>query len=169
MSRHLVAKSLRVLLCLAAVYIPPACSPTRHCPTGYDVFGPYTVPYGGKVFEAMSKVRGFVWLHWHDRRRGCAEVTTTSMEEGVRCTNIYIIEPDEQGRWYILDKWKCEPGSGEIPKATSGMATWYSVQRIPQSGAGRARNQPLPDSVEVPADSYVLEFADMPGRNKSGL
>jgi hypothetical protein len=169
MSAHLVTKCLKVLLCLVAVGIPPSCTPTHHCAAGDDLFGPYTVPSGGNLGETLSKLRGFIWLHWHEQRRGCAEVTTTSMWEGVRCTNIYTVEADKDGRWYILDEWKCGPGTRGVPKATSGTSTWNSVQRVPEGGPGWRRNEPLPDSVDAPADSYVLVVKDLSGRTRLGL
>jgi hypothetical protein len=169
MSRRLVSRPFRVLVCLVAVYILPACGPAHRCPTGYDLFGPYTVPLGGKVVEMLDRVRGFIWLHWHGRRPGCAEVTTTDPAEGVRCTSIYIVEPDKQGRWHILEEWKCGPGARGVPKATSGSSVWYSVQRVPEGGAGWRRNEPIPDSADVPADSYVLVLRDLSGGNESPL
>ena len=169
MSGHLVTRPLAVLLCLAAVYIPPACAPTHHCPPGSDVFGPYTVPYGGKGYETLTKLRGFIWLQWHEHRPGCAEVTTTSMEEGVRCTSIYIVEPDKRGTWHIFHEWKCGPGTRGIPKATSGRSTFYSVQRIRQDSPGRERSEELPDSADVPASTYLLDLMDISGQKKGGI
>ena len=169
MSRDLLGRSFKVLLYVVAVATPPACTRAHHCPPGYDIFGPYTVPAGGNVGEILSQRRGFIWRHWHDHRPACAEVTTTSMWEGVRCASILIVEPDQRGRWHVIEKWDCGPGTGGTPKATSGTSTWYSVERVREGGAGWRRNPQIPDSENVPPDSYILVFRDISGRNESPM
>ena len=169
MSKHLVTKGFRVLLLFAAVFASPACTPTHRCPAGYDVFGPSTLPLGGNVAEMFTKLRGFIWLHWHQHQRGCAQVTTTSMWEGVRCTSTYLVEDDKKGRWPIPEEWECGPGARGIPKAASGTSTWYSIDRVPLESIGKRLNEPLPDSAVVQADSYVLVLTDMSGKRKSKL
>ncbi len=156
-------------LILAIVGLAPASAARHRCPTGIDVFGPYTVPYGGEVGKMYTTLRGFLWQHWHERRSACAQVTSTSIEESVRCTNMYIIEADKHGRWRIVNEWKCGPGGRGWPRATSGKSTWYSVQRVPEGGAGWRDNKPFPDSEDLPSDSYVLVFRDISGRNESPL
>ncbi len=144
-------------------------TPAHECPTGYDVFGPYTLPLGGNLDEMATKLRGFIWAHWHERRPGCAELTTTSMWEGVRCTSIYVVGPDSDDSWHILDGWECGPGTQGIPKATSGTSNWYSAQRVPRDKAKRGQNEALSDSADVPPNSYILEFRDISGQKRGGI
>lgn len=169
MFRNVTPKSFGVVLWFFAVFVAPACTPAHHCPTSYDVLGPYTVPLGGNLGEMSRKLRSFIWMHWHERRRGCAEVTTTDMFEGVRCTNIYTVEADTDGRWRVLDEWECGRGARGLPRPTTGTSAWYSVQRVPEGGAGWRRGKPVPESADVPPDSYILVFQDRSGRTKSPL
>ena len=169
MSRRSIVTFTGVLLCLVGAQFRPACIGVDHCTPGYDVFGPYTVPLGGDIGETLTKERDFIWTHWHERRNGCAEVTTTSPWEGVRCTGTYIIEADRAGRWHVLNEWKCGPGIRGVPKATHGTNAWYSVQRVRRDDKGRTRSEPVPDSANAAPDSYLLLFKDMTGRNLSRL
>jgi hypothetical protein len=144
----------------------------RDCKGGYDVSPPYTIPLIGKPGERAliyNKTRAFVWAHWHERRPGCATLTTTSTAEFVKCTDSYIIEPEKGGRWHIDERMKCGPGAGGWPKPRAERTMWYSVRRVAKSGIGGRANEPLPDSADVPASSYVLIFSDTSGRKSREL
>ena len=151
----------RVALLLIIAQAPaPVYAKERHW-AGYDRFGPYTVPYGGQVAKMYDELEVFVWTHWHERRTGYASVTSTSLEEGVVCTSTIIIEPDKTGNWTLVDEWKCK--SGHRPRA--GRRTATSVERLKKDSHGHwsEEEEPLPDSDEAPAGSFVLRLRDASG------
>ena len=169
MRRYLGRRSRSVLLPVVLLGVQPACAPAHPCPAGYDMFGPITVPPGGNVSEVLNNERDFVWRHWHARRPGCTEVTTTSPWETVRCTDRFTIGPAQDGRWRIVDHLECGRGAGGWPKPTSSESTWYSVQRVPKPLNAREQASPLPDSADVPADSYLLIFSQQTGKPTSQM
>jgi len=162
---------LGVLLMALIQLAPPGIA--RHCcPPSYDIFGPYTMPLLGKpgeMREVHDKMRGFIWAHWHHRQPGCAALTTTNPVEFVACTDGFIVEPDKQGRWRIGEELKCGPGGKGWPKATTERSTWYSVRRVTQAAQAGKGNEPLSDSADVPASSYLLILKDSSGRQRAEL
>jgi hypothetical protein len=163
----LIAKNLTVSFCLAVACTLPACTPTHHCPKGYDLFGPYTLPLQGRAYQVTARERGFIWAHWQQRRPCCAQVTTTDSAEGVRCTNLFIVEPDRDGRWHIIEDLNCGPGVRGLAKPAFGTWTWYSLQRVPLGGAGWRKNKPLPDTADAAPDSYLFRVNDLSGRKET--
>lgn len=160
MYRRLVTTQLSLALLLIIAQTPATGYAKERDWAGYDVFGPYTVPWGGNVAKMWDDLQDFVWIHWHERRRGYAVVTTTSIEEGVVCTNTYVVETDKRGSWRVMNEWKCK--GGHRPRA--GRRTATSVQRLAKDSKGHWTEESLPDSVEAPAGSYVLRFRDKSGR-----
>jgi len=168
----LAYRSLAVLLALVFMAFPSPGGGGQGCKRGYDASGPYTVPVIAKpgVRDLIyNETRAFVWDHWHVRRPGCATLTTISTAEFVKCTHTYIIEPENGGRWHIDEQTTCGPGSSGWPKARTERTIWHSVRRVAKSGTGESANEPLPDSADVPASSYVLIFSDASGRKSRGL
>ena len=151
------------LVLMAVLQAPQQKTATQHCPPGYDVFGPYAVPYEGKV-NIGGNMRAFVWLHWHEHRPGCATITYASLE-GAACTDADTIEAGKEGRWHIVNSYKCGPGGRGYPPPSSGTSTWYVVGRVRQG----PKAEPVPDSAELPGQDYFLEVRDLSGREKGVL
>ncbi len=136
---------------------------------GYERFGPYTLGLLEDHRKVYADLRAFIWSHWLDHRKGHATLTTTSPAEFVTCTTDYYIEPDAKGRWHINEKSKCGAGGGGWPRPTKERSIWYSVQRVSQGREGKGGNEPIPDSAEVSADSYVLVLRGLSGRQRAQL
>jgi hypothetical protein len=161
-----------VLLVLVFIAFPSPGGVVQGCKKGYDVSGPYTVPVIAKpgVRDLIyNKTRAFVWSHWHQRRPGCATLTTTNTAEFVKCTKSYIIEPEKGALWHIDEQTKCGPAADGSRKAKAERTIWYSVRRVAKSDAGGRANEPLPDSADAPAGSYVLILSDRSGRKSREL
>jgi hypothetical protein len=150
---------------MAVLQAPQQKTATQHCPAGYDAFGPYTVPWGGKVDEIYGNMRAFIWLHWHEHRPACAAITYTEIIEDVTCTEAYTIEAGKEGRWHIDGGFKCGPGGKGYPRPASMTSTWYDVRRVRQS----PQAEPVPDSAELPGQSYFLKLRDLSGRKEGTL
>ena len=157
-----IAYSLTLVL-MAALQAPQKKTATQQCPPGYDVFGPYAAPYGGKVNIGGDR-RAFIWLHWHEHRPACATITYTPPEGGT-CTETDTIEAGKEGRWHIVRSSKCGPGGRGYPPPSSGTSTWYVVGRVRQG----PKAEPVPDSAELPGQDYFLEVRDLSGREKGTL
>jgi hypothetical protein len=125
----------------------------------YEKFGPRTVPLGGNIAKMMDDLRSFIWRHWKEHRRGCASVTMSTMEESVPCTSTYIIEPNKQDHWQVLEIWSCK-GSH---RPRNGKSTWASVQRLAKDNGVVMKGEELPESADVPSSTYVLQFSDSAG------
>ncbi len=156
--------ALLVLMFVLVEIFAVGCARERRL-AGYDRFGPYTVPSGGNVVKMLDDLRGFVWTHWRERRRGYAVVTTIDVFEHVPCTSTYIIEPDEYGQWYVEEHAKCK---GHI-LSESERVRGVSVQRLAVDNAGRRTDKFLPDSAVVPPGSYILMLRDKFGNDKHEL
>lgn len=70
--------------------------------TAYDKAGPYTIDYEPpyKADKYLAEIRGFLWEHWKNRRRGLVKATFYTIE-GDPTVSTSFIEPDAKGCWRI--------------------------------------------------------------------
>ena len=67
--------------------------------SGFESGGPYTLDHF-RLTKGRADLREFFWKHWHGHIKGVAEARAGTVDRGtVRV--LYIIAPDEQGRWSI--------------------------------------------------------------------
>jgi len=155
----------RVLLVVVGGIILACSGPNRREPS-YDVFS-YTIPLfskkPGETRQMVDQMQGFIWAHWHDRRRGRATLVTTNLTEFVKCTSVFSIEPDQAGHWHIDEDIRCGAGAQGLPKPRAWKYNWSAVKRESLGRAPRLQGEPLPDSADVPASSYELIMTNRSG------
>jgi hypothetical protein len=67
--------------------------------SGYENGGPYALDHF-RLTTGRTDLREFLWKHWHDHIKGVAEAKVGTVDRGT-VTELYIIQPDAQGRWGI--------------------------------------------------------------------
>jgi hypothetical protein len=152
MSERRFPTSVSVALLLLMSQISPSAYAVDRRLQEYDVFGPYT--FSNLVDQAWrtndDAFRAFIWSHWHEHRKGIAQITTYSKEgKASACNFTYYIEPDESDSWHIEELSKCKKGPRKPDRQII-----TSVYRVANDGSGRR----VPDSADVPESSYHLVF-----------
>lgn len=66
---------------------------------GYETGGPYTLDHF-RLTKGRTDLRVFLWKHWHDHKKGVAEVKVGTVDAGT-VKELYLIQPDAQGKWGI--------------------------------------------------------------------
>lgn len=160
---HRCTLTLDLWLAFAVVIAqsPPTACPRQLNLAGYDVFGPRTLPvlYNENTPKIYAELRSFIWTHWHERRRGYAVVTEFSVEESVPCQTTYLIEPDKYANWHIDKRWKCKKG-----RPRTGRDVITSVQRLARDRSGYRTDVGVPETADVPPESYLLVLRDVSGQ-----
>jgi len=143
-----------------------ACSAPNRREPSYDAFS-YTIPLISKkpdeTRQMVDQMRGFIWAHWHEHRRGLATLVRTNPIEFVKCTSVFSIEPDQAGHWHIDEDIRCGAGAQGLPKPRAWKYKWSAVKRESLGRAPSLQGEPLPDSADVPAASYVLIMTNPSG------
>ena len=67
--------------------------------SGYETGGPYTLDHF-RLTKGRTDLREFLWMHWHDHKKGIAEAEVTTVDRGT-VKELYLIQPDAQGNWGI--------------------------------------------------------------------
>jgi hypothetical protein len=128
--------------------------------TNYDVSPPCvlgSIPDSPEVTELTTKCREFVWMHWHEHRRGFIVVTTFG-KEGSRSAldRKYYIEPDESGRWVINARQRLRNSPHD--------ARDYTITRVIRIPIDRSNSSTLdvviPDDAVASPKSFELRFRD---------
>jgi hypothetical protein len=133
---------------------------------GYDVFGPYTLNFRGTKeqmdngMKHHSEMRGFIWTHWHEHRRGYVTFTRISFTEGVTCRYTYIIRPTTGGTWQIVERNKCN--RPRLSRTEHRLIV--SVHRLSSERDRSGKAVIIPDDSPAPAGSFVLRVRDAAGR-----
>lgn len=128
--------------------------------SGFDTFGPVTIRFREheNARKLSAELREFVWRHWHERRRGQAVVTEISVVHPVPCTSTFTIQSDEEDKWHIEKRTKCRKW-----RAKTDRTVVHSVERIERDRNGHRTERVLPDTADVPPESYVLVLRDEAG------
>jgi hypothetical protein len=154
-----------VLLAVAGGIVLACSAPNRREPS-YDVFS-YTIPLlskkPGQTRQMVDQMRAFIWAHWHEHRRGRATLVTTNLTEFVKCTRVYVIEPEPSGDWHIDEDIRCGAGAQGRPKPVTEKYNWCSVKRESLGRVPWLQGEPIPDSANVPASSYELIMTNRSG------
>src|SRR5436853_3649324 len=58
-------------------------------------------PFDGEASSSKTRLREFLWNHWHNHRFGQIGEVSASIE-GAPSKTLYSIEPDERGTWRIV-------------------------------------------------------------------
>lgn len=66
---------------------------------------PHRLPEYKRTQKDSIKGRNFIWKHWTEKKR--AYIISKWLDEGVSCDSHIFIEPDEKGKWHIIDKTLC--------------------------------------------------------------
>ena len=155
----------RVLLAVAGGIVLACSAPNRREPS-YDVFS-YTIHLlskkPGQTRQMVDQMRAFIWAHWHEHRRGRATLVTTNLTEFVKCTRVYVIEPEPSGDWHIDEDIRCGAGAQGRPKPVTEKYNWCSVKRESLGRVPWLQGEPIPDSANVPASSYELIMTNRSG------
>ena len=155
----------RVLLIVVGGIVLACSGPNRRVPS-CDVFS-YTIPLisknPGETRQMVDQMRAFIWVHWRERRRGRATLIRTNPTEFVKCTSVYVIEPDQAGDWHIDEDIRCGAGAQGLPKPRAWKYKWSAVKRESLGRAPWVRGEPLPASADVPASSYELIMTNRSG------
>ncbi len=129
--------------------------------TAYDRAGPYTVdyepPYNADKY--LGEIRGFLWEHWKERRRGQVIATFFSIEGDTTSSNFFV-EPGAKGCWRItiesetmvaalLPKWK-------KPRAEITREDYDEIQRV--ESRKDTRLIPIPDGEVRQPQTYRLRL-----------
>ncbi len=159
--KHYHAYCLLVSLSVAIAHISLIASPRHRDLSGYDRFGPVTIRNSDvrRMVETYNELRGFIWTHWHQQRRGYAVITEYSIVDLGRCDTTIAVQPGANGDWEIEMLCKCKRGR---PKIDSSIIT--SIQRLATDANGYRTDVPIPDTANVPPGSYVLMVRDAAGR-----
>jgi hypothetical protein len=145
--------------------------PPLHDVDTYDRAGPYELvrrPDGNPPFDQIDRIRGWLWIHWTERRLGLLIVTRFTTE-GDRITAHYYIEPDSENRWRIALKVErlehnYKYNDPACKRYTELYDAAYSLVRLElQTDNAGNRKAITPEAVRPPA-TYVLSLRDQDGK-----
>ena len=139
--------------------MPPASAVETKCQEFEIVAMP---PVGQSTEEnrrAVREIREFLWTHWRDKKVGCAEVSSVSIE-GESTRNTVYIEHNGERDWQItvvLDREQHVLGGLRVPQADEphhqvNVFTFATIQRFSADN----RSVRLMDDDERPSSGYVV-------------
>lgn len=67
--------------------------------SGYESGGPYTLDHF-RLTTGRTDLREFLWKHWHEHKKGVAEVRVGTVDRGT-VKVLYLVRPDVHGVWGI--------------------------------------------------------------------
>jgi hypothetical protein len=67
--------------------------------SGYESGGPYILDHF-RLTRGRTDLRGFLWKHWHEHKKGVAEAEVGTVDRGT-VKVLYLVQPDAQGLWGI--------------------------------------------------------------------
>ncbi len=131
---------------------------TRHGLAGYERGGPYRLEHF-RLTKGRTDLREFLWKHWHSKIKGIAEARVGTVNVGT-VKVLYLIQPDEQGRWGIdvgmespngpamrdfSHRFACPCANSESQRGLSiadhrSVATWRTSPKAP-CGLRRGRHE----------------------------
>jgi hypothetical protein len=97
----LLAAAAGVLMLAPASNGDDACRyiKSRNGLSGYESGGPYSLDHF-HLTTGRTELREFLWKHWHEHKRGVAEVKAGTVDRGP-VKVLYLVRPDAQGAWGI--------------------------------------------------------------------
>jgi hypothetical protein len=118
----------------------------------YDVVGPFKIDYHSlrQAPEPLeARLREFLWTHWREHRLGTVVVTRQYVEGLFRMS--YFVEPDEDGKWAIVEDTVNMPLSVK-PELRFSCTEFERVT----TDRLRRRLMPIPDSESISPRNYLL-------------
>lgn len=67
--------------------------------SGYDKGGPYTLDHF-RLTKGRTDLREFLWTHWHEHKKGVAEVRAGTVDRGT-VKILYIVQLDAKAQWGV--------------------------------------------------------------------
>jgi len=136
------------------------------CNTDRDLKGYETIKYQYKSSQkderrqVDSKMREFLWGHWHDRRLAVMSFKSYSTEGDSKITTFFV-EPDNQGTWQI-----CVDEQEEITDSSNKHGVNkrnFIVSNLERVAVQNGHSRQLDEGITASGDNYILIFKDERG------
>jgi hypothetical protein len=121
----------------------------------------------GKTSQEFAEIRTFLWDHWRQHRCGRLSERSYS-KEGEPIDTVFVIEPDQDGRWTIRITSTRPQTKGASPEYSRRKYTAYEVRRLGLHKAGSLEGKFIPEEEVLGGDTYRLVFYDIQGKETGG-
>ncbi|HEY3664119.1 MAG TPA: hypothetical protein VGL24_13275 [Chthoniobacterales bacterium] len=130
----------------------------------YDVGGIVEIDpmiSGAKAVEGVAKLRGFLWKHWIEHKRGLIVTVGRGVDSGSSTTS-YFVEPNALGGdWRIVIEFRRNPHTN--PDATIQRFVAYDLKRIEPTHDGWSKRVEIPSDAARRPQTYMLSLKDQRG------
>ena len=130
----------------------------------YDLGGIVEIGMGlskEKTVEGVATLRGFLWKHWIEHKRGLIVTVGRGVDSG-SSTSSYFVEPNAPGGdWRIVIESRRNPHTDSDSAIQRFVA--YDLKRIEPTHDGWSKRVEIPSDAARRPQTYMLSLKDQRG------